>query len=221
VVERVLDVLALIVIAVVAAAASGAGSRGSQLWGGVIAFALVSAAIGAAGAALVSREEWSLRLLARLTAHLTPRLRSAADQVGASALRGLRSLRSSRRLALAAALSLAVWAASIAGQIALFRALTPQLSPATLLLAAALFTLTQAISVTPGSVGTYEGLYFLVLTAFGARPQALVAAAAVLSHAGGIAGLLVCGALGSLWLRLRRAGEPVGLKRPSMSQDRT
>jgi uncharacterized membrane protein YbhN (UPF0104 family) len=121
---------------------------------------------------------------------------------------------------LAAALSLGVWAASIGGLLAFFRALTPQLSLSTLLLAGALFTLTQAISVTPGSVGTYEGLYFLVLTAFGARPQALVAAAAVLSHAGGIAGLLACGAGGSLWLRLRRASEPVRLDRPLLRQDR-
>ena len=219
VLERVLDVLALIVIAVAAAVASGSGGRGSQLWGGVIAFALVSAGIGAAGAILVSREEWTLRHLTRLVAGLTPRLGSAAVEIGGSALRGLRSLRSGGRLAIAAGLSLAVWLASVAGLYAFYRALSPQLSPATLLLAASLFTLTQAISVTPGSVGTFEGLYFLVFTAFGARPHAQVAAAAVLSHAGGIAGLLACGAAGSLWLRLRGAVDPVGLKRSLVGED--
>jgi uncharacterized membrane protein YbhN (UPF0104 family) len=219
VVERVLDVLALIVLAVVAAAASGSGGASSQLWGGVVAFALVSLALGAALAWLVSREDWTLGQWSRLCARLPPRLGGVALVVGTSALRGLRSLRSGGRLALAGALSLAVWAVSIGGLYAFFRAFSPQLSPATLLLAAALFTLTQAVSVTPGSVGTYEGLYFLVLTAFGARPHPLVAAAAVLSHAGGVAGLLACGAGGSLWLRLRGAGDPVRLKRPLARED--
>lgn len=220
VVERVLDVLALLVLAVVAAAASGSAERGSRFFSGVIAFAILSAGIGAAGTFLSSREEWTVRQLTRLAGRLTPRLSVPAAALGASILRGLRSLRSGGRLAVAAALSLAVWAVSIAGLYAFFRAVTPQLSLATVVLAGALFTLSQAISITPGSVGTFEGFYFLVLTAFGARPHPVVAAAAVLSHMGGIAGLLLSGAAGGLWLRLRRPAAPVRRQGTLPGEDR-
>ncbi|HYM96410.1 MAG TPA: lysylphosphatidylglycerol synthase transmembrane domain-containing protein [Candidatus Sulfotelmatobacter sp.] len=209
VVERVLDVLALLVIAAGAAAAAGGGAQGSRLWGGVIAFAGVSAAIGVAGWVVVSKADWALRQLTRLARRLKPAWAAAAIRLGESVLRGLRSLRSARHLGVALVLSLAIWLVSVAGLVALFRAVSSQLSLSTLLVALALFTISQAVSITPGSVGTYEGFYFLVLTAFGARPQSVVAAAAVLSHIGGIAGLALAGAAGSLWLRLRPASAPV------------
>ncbi|TMB70797.1 MAG: hypothetical protein E6J51_03170, partial [Chloroflexi bacterium] len=46
VVERVLDVLALLVIAVAAAAISGGGSNSFGLWSGVFVIAAISVAIG-------------------------------------------------------------------------------------------------------------------------------------------------------------------------------
>jgi glycosyltransferase 2 family protein len=212
VLERVLDVLALLVLAIGTAAVSGSGGGGARLWGGVIAFAAVSAGIAIAAAVLVTREEWTLRQWSRLTSRLNPRLAPTAVSLGTSVLRGFRSLRSGGRLAMAAALSLAIWIVSVAGLLAFFRALTPQLSPATLFLALSLFTISQAVSITPGSVGTYEGFYLLVLNGFGAHPPSVVAAAAVLSHVGGIVALLLCGAVGGLWLRARPSGAPVGLQ---------
>src|SRR5437660_1570594 len=78
----------------------------------------------------------------------------------------------------------------------------------------ALFVISQAISITPGSVGTYEGFFLLVLSTFGARPAALVTAVAVLSHVGNILILLLAGAVGALWLRVNRPSLPVRLERP-------
>ena len=83
----------------------------------------------------------------------------------------------------------------------------------TLFLAVTLFVITQAISVTPASVGTYEGLFVLVLGAFGAGPASVLTAAAVIAHVGGIVTLLLVGAVGALWLRLNRKPLPVGLQR--------
>ena len=82
------------------------------------------------------------------------------------------------------------------------------------LMACTIFIISQAISITPGSVGTYEGFFLLVLSTFGARPAALVAAVAVLSHVGNIAALLLSGAVGALWLRISRPALPVGSQRP-------
>ena len=99
------------------------------------------------------------------------------------------------------------------GLVAFFRALTPELSLSTLVLACTIFVISQAVSITPGSVGTYEGFFLLVLSTFGARPAALVTAVAVLSHVGNIAALLGAGAVGALWLRVNRPALPVGLER--------
>ncbi|HKV29433.1 MAG TPA: lysylphosphatidylglycerol synthase transmembrane domain-containing protein [Candidatus Dormibacteraeota bacterium] len=214
VVERVLDVLALLVIAVATAAISGAGSNSFGLWSGVIVIAVVSTAIGVIAYLMVSYPQATLAVIDRIAARLPARVGTFVDRFAASVLKGFASLRSPRRLAVAALLSVLVWLCIDLGLMAFVRALTPQLSLATLALACTIFVVSQAISITPGSVGTYEGFFLLVFNTFGARPAALVAAAAVLSHVGNIVALLVAGAIGALWLRVNRPALPVGLERP-------
>jgi uncharacterized protein (TIRG00374 family) len=214
VVERVLDVLALLVIAVAAAAISGAGSNSFGLWSGVVIIAVVSVAIGAVAYLMVSHPQSTLATIDPIAARLPGRVGVFVDRFAASVLKGFASLRSPRRLAIAALLSVLVWLCIDLGLMAFVRALTPQLSLATLALACTIFIVSQAISITPGSVGTYEGFFLLVFNTFGARPAALVAAAAVLSHAGNIVALLLAGAIGALWLRVNRPALPVGLERP-------
>ena len=217
VVERVLDVLALLVIAVGAAAISGAGTNSFGLWSGVLAIAALSIVIGALAYLMVTYPEPTLAVIDRMATHLPPRVGSFVDRFAASVLKGFASLRSPGRLALAGVLSIVVWLCIAAGLVSYFRALSPQLALSTLVLACTIFIISQAISVTPGSVGTYEGFFLLVLTTFGARPASLVTAVAVLSHVGNIAVLLLGGAVGALWLRVSRAPLPVGTQRPVAS----
>jgi uncharacterized protein (TIRG00374 family) len=221
VLERVLDVLALVVLALGAAAISGAASRGSAFWTGLIAFALVCAGIAVLGFLMVSRPAATLRLFAIFSSRLPTRLRGGADGLASSVIKGFSALRSPGRLAATGLLSLLTWVCIVVGLIAFFRAVSPQLSAATLFLACTIFVVSQAVSITPGSVGTYEGFFLLVLGSFGAGPPALVAAAAVLSHVFNIAVLLLAGAIGALWLRLHRTGAPVGSQRPAVGQHRT
>jgi len=214
VVERVLDVLALLVIAVGAAAVSGGSSNSLGLWSGVLVIAVVSVAIGAVAYLMVTHPEATLAIIERVATRLPARVATFVDTFAASVLKGFASLRSPRRLAAAGALSVLIWVCIVAGLVAFFRALTPELSLSTLVLACTIFVVSQAISITPGSVGTYEGFFLLVLSTFGAGPAALVTAVAVLSHVGNIAALLSAGAVGALWLRLNRPAVPVGLERP-------
>jgi len=214
VVERVLDVLALLVIALGAAAVSGGSSNSLGLWSGVLVIAVVSVAIGAVAYLMVTHPEATLAIIERGATRLPARVAIFVDTFAASVLKGFASLRSPRRLAAAGALSVLIWLCIVAGLVAFFRALTPELSLSTLVLACAIFVVSQAISITPGSVGTYEGFFLLVLSTFGAGPAALVTAVAVLSHVGNIAALLGAGAVGALWLRLNRPALPVGLQRP-------
>ena len=213
VVERVLDVLALLVIAVVAAAISGAGSNSFGLWSGVIVIAGASVAIGIIAYLMVTYPDATLRAVDRIAARLPARAARFIDRFAASVIKGFASLRSPRRLGAAALLSVPVWLCIVVALIAFFRAVTPQLSLTTLVLACTIFVISQAISITPGSVGTYEGFFVVVLSTFGARPAALVTAAAVLSHIGNIAALLIAGAVGALWLRFNRPAFPVRAER--------
>jgi glycosyltransferase 2 family protein len=213
VVERVLDVIALLLIAVGAAAISGAGSNSFGLWSGVVAIAAVSVVIGVVAYLMVSYPEPTLQVIDRIASRLPARVGLFVDRFAASVLKGFASLRSPGRLAVAFLLSLVVWLCIVGGLIAYFRALSPQLSLLTLVLACTIFIISQAISITPGSVGTYEGFFLLVLSTFGARPAAVVAAVAVLSHVGNIAVLLLGGVLGALWLRVSRPALPVGSQR--------
>jgi uncharacterized protein (TIRG00374 family) len=214
VVERVLDVLALLVIALGAAAVSGGSSNSLGLWSGVLVIAVVSVAIGAVAYLMVTHPEATLAIIDRIAKRLPTRIATFVDTFAASVLKGFASLRSPRRLAAAGALSVLIWLCIVAGLVAFFRALTPELSLSTLVLACTIFVVSQAIRITPGSVGTYEGFFLLVLSTFGARPAALVTAVAVLSHVGNIAALLGAGAVGALWLRVNRPALPVGLERP-------
>ena len=214
VVERVLDVLALLVIAAFSAAVSGAGSNSFGLWSGVFVVAAISVAIGVLAYVLVTYPDATLTVIDRVARQFPARVGAFVDRFAASVLKGFASLRSPRRLAVAGLLSLLVWLCIVVGLIAFFRALTSQLSLPVLVLACAIFVISQAVSITPGSVGTYEGFFLLVLTTFGARPPAIVTAAAVLSHVVNIAELLLAGAVGALWLRINRPPLPVGLERP-------
>jgi uncharacterized protein (TIRG00374 family) len=213
VVERVLDVLALLLIAVGAAAVSGGSSNSVGFWSGVLVIAAVSVAIGGVAYLMVTHPQSTLAIIERIAKRLPTRVATFVDAFAASVLKGFASLRSPRRLAAAGALSVLVWLCIVVGLTAFFRALTPQLSLSTLVLACTIFVVSQAISITPGSVGTYEGFFLLVLSTFGARPAALVTAVAVLSHVGNMAALLVAGAVGALWLRVNRPALPVGLER--------
>jgi uncharacterized protein (TIRG00374 family) len=214
VVERVLDVLALLVIAVAAAAISGGSSNSFGLWSGVLIIAAVSVAIGVVAYLMVTHPQATLARIERVAKRLPPRVATFVDAFAASVLKGFASLRSPGRLAAASGLSVLVWLCIVAGLVAFFRALSPELSLSTLVLACTIFVVSQAVSITPGSVGTYEGFFLLVLSTFGARPAALVTAVAVLSHVGNIAALLGAGAVGALWLRLNRPALPVGVERP-------
>jgi uncharacterized protein (TIRG00374 family) len=221
VLERLLDVLALMVLAVGAAAVSGSASRGAGLWTGVIAFAIVCLGLCALAFLMVSYPERTLGVAARLASRLPARLQRSAGELAASVIKGFTALRSPGRLAATGLLSLLTWVCIVLGLIAFFRAVSAQLSLSTLFLACTIFVVSQAVSITPGSVGTYEGFFLLVLSTFGAGPPALVTAAAVLGHVLNIAVLLFAGAVGALWLRLHRAAAPVGLQHPAMGQHRT
>jgi len=213
VVERVLDVLALLVIAVAAAAVSGGGSNSFGLWSGVFVIAAISVAIGIIAYLMVTHPQATLAIIDRLARRLPGRVATFLDTFAESVLKGFASLRSPGRLAAAGLLSVVVWLWIVAGLIAFFRALSPELSLSTLVLACTIFVVSQAVSITPGSVGTYEGFFLLVLSTFGARPASLVTAVAVLSHVANIAILLAAGAVGALWLRVNRPALPVGLER--------
>lgn len=218
VLERVLDVLALLVLAVAAAAVSGS-SRGAGLWTGVILFAVVSLGIGLVAYLMVSYPDRTRRLVAALAGRLPARLETRANDLGNSVIKGFMALRSPGRLAATGGLSLLTWLCIDLGLIAFFRAVSWQLSLPTLFLACTIFVVSQAVSITPGSVGTYEGFFLLVLSTFGAGPPALVTAAAVLGHIANVVVLLAAGAVGALYLRLNPARLPVGLERPAVGQD--
>jgi uncharacterized protein (TIRG00374 family) len=217
----VLDVLALLLLAIGAALFSGAGGQNGNVWKGAIAFSVVSVVLIVAAYVLVSNSARTLGWFSKLTNLLPQRAGKFAYQLGESVLKGFSSLRSTRHLLTTALLSLLIWIAAVLGLCAFFRALSPQLTLPVLLLAMALFTISQAVSITPGSVGTYEGFFFLLLSGFGAHPQAVVTAVAVLSHIGSIAVLLIWGAVGALWLRIQPATLPVGSNPLLPSQDTT
>ena len=139
VVERVLDVLALLVIAVGAAAVSGGSSNSLGLWSGVLVIGVVSVAIGAVAYLMVTHPEATLAIIERVATRLPARVATFVDTFAASVLKGFASLRSPRRLAAAGALSVLIWLCIVAGLVAFFRALTPELSLSTLVLACALF----------------------------------------------------------------------------------
>jgi glycosyltransferase 2 family protein len=190
------------VIALGTAALSGAQATGGSVWRSALALAIVSVLVVVMAVWLVRHEAQALGWWSALTGPLPARLRQQARDLAASAMRGLQSLRSPGRLAAAGLLSVLIWVLTVLSLFAYFRALSSALPASTLWLALTLFILTQAISVTPGSLGTYEALFVITLRAFGASPAATVLAVALLSHLIGIAVVLVLAGLGGLWLRL-------------------
>ncbi len=219
VLERVLDVLTLLFLAILSGAASGGQSSGTSVWQRLAVLSIISAMTAVVAFWLVRDEERSLRLWTLVSGRLPSRLRVAAAEVVISVMRGFRCLRSPGRLASCALLGIIAWGLAVASFFALFRALSAQLSPATLALAMTLFIITQAISVTPASIGTYELFFIGTLLAFGASPRSVLTAAAVLSHGAATISVVLWGALGALWLRLVPASPPVRLEQALASQD--
>jgi uncharacterized protein (TIRG00374 family) len=79
VVERVLDVLALLVIAVAAAAVSGGGSNSFGLWSGVFVIAAISVAIGVIAYLMVTHPQATLAIIDRLAKRLPGRVATFLD----------------------------------------------------------------------------------------------------------------------------------------------
>ena len=202
VLERILDVLALLVLAIAAAVLSGNRSNAGGVWGGLAVLSAISLCVGIAAYLMILNRAGTIALIEGISGWLPPRVRSPLVGLADSVLRGFTFLRSPDRFAIVGALSLFTWIAPTLGLVAYFRAVRPDLPLATLYLAVTLFTITQAISVTPASVGTYEGLFVLVLNAFHAGPPSALTAVAVIAHIGTIVALLLTGALGAAWLRL-------------------
>ena len=213
VLERILDVLALLVLAIATAVLSGDRSNAGGVWGGLAVLSAISLLVGIAAYVMMLKRAATMALVERLSRWLPERLHAPIVKLADSVLRGFTFLRSPDRFAAVGLLSLLTWILPTLGFIAYFRAVLPNLGFVTLYLALTLFVITQAISVTPGSVGTYEGLFVLVLGAFHAGPPSALAAVAVISHVVGITALLVTAALGAAWLRLNRATFPVRTER--------
>ena len=81
VVERVLDVLALLVIALGAAAVSGGSSNSLGLWSGVLVIAVVSVAIGAVAYLMVTHPAATLAIIERVATRLPARVATFVDGV--------------------------------------------------------------------------------------------------------------------------------------------
>jgi uncharacterized protein (TIRG00374 family) len=209
VLERILDVLALLVLAIGAALLSGERSNAGGVWGGLALLSTISVVVGVAAYVMILNRDRTIVVVQYLSRFLPDRLRQPVVGLADSILRGLALLRSPRRFAATGLLSLLTWVVLTLGLVAYFRAVSPDLPLVTLYLALTLFDITQAISITPASVGTYEGLFVLVLSAFHAGPASALAAVAVISHVGTIAALLLAAALGLVWLRVNRAPLPV------------
>ena len=217
VLERILDVLALLVLALAAALLSGQRSGAGGVWAGLALLSAISLAVGVIAYFMVLNRERSLALVGRISGALPTRLRQPLVDLAVSILRGLTLLRSPARFAITGLLSLVIWIVPTLGLVAYFRSVSGGLPLTTLYLGLTLFVISQAISVTPGSVGTFEGLFVLILGAFGAGSASLLAAAAVIAHIGGIVALLFAGALGALWLRASRTPLPVRTQGPVAS----
>ena len=213
VLERILDVLALLALAIATAVLSGNRSNAGGVWGGLAVLSAISVLVGVAAYVMILKRAATIGLVRRASRRLPERFQTPVVNLADSVLRGFTFLRSPDRFAMVGLLSLVTWIVATLGLVAYFRAVSPGLTFFTLYLALSLFVITQAISVTPASVGTYEGLFVLVLGAFHAGPASALAAVAVIAHVGGIAALLVAAGLGAAWLRLSRPALPVRTER--------
>jgi uncharacterized protein (TIRG00374 family) len=183
VVERVLDVLALGCIVLLALVWQGKpGSAGSYA-GRVLLAVMPATAVVVAMLVAVRHPAGSLRLAGHVVSPLPPRWRQTAHGLLQSLLDGMQAIARPHLLAPVLGLSLAVWLVQSVAVISFFRAVAPPAPYPTLLLATALFTITQSLSVTPGSVGTYELFFVAVFGGLTAADPTQLTAVAVLSHA--------------------------------------
>jgi len=183
VVERVLDILALGLLVLLAFPAAGPAQSAQVrvLWSAV-AFA-AAAGVVATMIVAVRRPVIGLALVRRCLSPLPRPLASRLAGLAESALAGMQALGDLRLLAAALAQSLAIWLVQVLAIICFYRAVAPPATLAAALLASALFTISQSVSVTPGSVGTYEGLFIGIFSIFALAEGSRLLAAAVLSHA--------------------------------------
>ncbi len=183
VVERVLDILALGLLVLLALPVAGpARSAQSRVLWSTVAFA-AAAGLVATMIVAVRRPAATLALARRCLSPLPRGLASPLGRLAESALAGMGALRDLGLLAAALAQSLAIWLVQVLSIVCFYRAVAPPAAMATALLASALFTISQSVSVTPGSVGTYEGLFIAIFSIFALAEGSRLLAAAVLSHA--------------------------------------
>lgn len=183
VVERALDVLALGCIVLLALVWQGKPASAGSYAGRVLLAVVPAAAVVVTMLVAVRRPTGTLRLVSHLVSPLPPRWRQTARGLVQSLLDGMQAIARPHLLAPVLGLSLAVWLVQSAAIIGFFRAVAPPAPYPTLLLATALFTITQSLSVTPGSVGTYELFFVAVFGGLTAADPAQLAAVALLSHA--------------------------------------
>ena len=213
VLERILDVLALLLLALATAVISGQRSSAGGVWSGLALLSAISLAVGVAAYLMTLNHARTMAIVQSLAGKAPHRLQQPIIDLIQSVLRGLSLLRAPDRFFISGLLSLLTWIVPTLGLVAYFRSVSQTLPLVTLYLALTLFVISQAISVTPASVGTYEGLFVLILSAFQAGPPSTLTAAAVIAHVGGIIALVGAAAVGALWLRFSRPPLPVRTER--------
>jgi len=169
-VERLLDVIALVLIGSVAVLLQ---SQTSLLLADAIK---VMAAAGVIGLAIVIVMPFQEKLLSRLIARmpLPPRIkRIVSEQVGLF-LVGMRSLHNIRRLVIFILLTAVVWLMDGIGNMIGVHIISETLSLGQALILLAALGLSSAIPSTPGYIGVYQFVAISVLVPFGfSRPAAL------------------------------------------------
>ncbi len=183
VVERILDVLGLGLLALLGfALVRSPGQAQASLLRASIALAIAVAIL----LALLATARWpqrALRLGQVVLAPLPKRVRPPLLRLATDALAGARAVADPAVFSAVLGLSLALWAVQLAATLCFYWAVAPPAAPASLLLPVAIFTISTSISVTPGSIGTYEASFALVFgTWFGLASASDLASAALLSH---------------------------------------
>ena len=201
--ERILDALAIAVCGVAAAATLPVSQAvRAGLLAASFAVALPAAALLASlfGQARVRRLLAAVHL--RFPGHLTRYARARAEHF----LDGLAVLQGARRLAVAALLTAALWAAEAGAFAAFARAARLPLAPNEVLAFMAVVNLASLFPLVPGGIGVGEGAATALLAALGvAAPSGL--AAALLQH--GVQYAFTTGAGAALYLGGGFPGTPL------------
>ncbi len=200
VVERLLDVLALGAIVLVALAPTGPPGQAGALLLRIAAGVAVAALLAGGTAAAVRWPDGTARLIGQALFMLPRAVARRIRRLVSHALAGMAALRSPPLLVATGALSLALWTVQLFGMLSFYRAAAQPAPVFTLVLAMALFTISLSLSITPGSVGTYELFFVAIFSGFGLSDASHLAAVAVLSHAALTIVFLALGALGLLYL---------------------